>query len=157
MSIISSVFDLGSIQRDGRRYCIERHTDHLGIVHVVEYLAEAAANHTTIMNTRALRIAEELKEEELKYAVFDAPWDYVLQWTTNNELAVWVREKYKQDKNGTLALIASRILEWIANGRFTDTQVRNAFGLSAAQWTTLKAKMQTLVDNNLVVQSAVGE
>jgi hypothetical protein len=39
----------------------------------------------------------------------------------------------------------------------TDTQVRNAFGLTAGQWTTLKAKMTTWRTEYLDVQAAVGE
>jgi hypothetical protein len=39
----------------------------------------------------------------------------------------------------------------------TETQVRNAFGLDAGQWATLKAKMIALRDNYLAVQAAAGE
>jgi len=35
--------------------------------------------------------------------------------------------------------------------------VQNAFSLTAGQWTTLKSKMQTLVNSYSTVDTAVGE
>lgn len=157
MPITSSTYSLGSIQRDGRRYCIETHTDHLGIARVVEYLANNGADYAAIAASRASALATEIIQEEIRYAVFSAQWNYTMQWSTNTELAAWVRSAYKNAGKETLALIARRILEWIANGRFTDLQLRNAFGLTATQWTTLKGKMQTLADNYNAVQISVGE
>lgn len=157
MPIASSTFTLGPAQSDGRRWCVERHTDHAGVVRVVEYLAAVGTDNTAVMNARAVQLAAALKEAELQYAITTAPWDYTLGWATLAELAATVREQYKTASKADLAALAARILEWIANGRFTDVQVRNAFGLNASQWTTLKNKMTTLVTNQQAINSATGE
>lgn len=80
-----------------------------------------------------------------------------LKHQTVAQLAARIRAKYKDANKERLAKIAKFILNGILAGDFTDTQVRNAFGLSAAQWTTLKTKMQTLVANYDATQSAAGE
>ena len=97
------------------------------------------------------------KTDEMRNAVFTYPWDYTLKYATALELASYVRQLYKDNEKTTLVLVAIRILEWISNGRFTDTQVQNVFGLSAAQWTTLKTKMQNFVDSYTIIDGAIGE
>ena len=65
MSIVSSVFVLdAAAQIDGRIYCTEQHTDHLGAVHVFNYLSESNADNAAIASSRAIRLAEELAEAE---------------------------------------------------------------------------------------------
>ena len=157
MPITSSTYTLGPVQADGRRYCEERHTDHTGFVHVIEYLASVGVDPAAVLAARATALPEIFKERELRYAVFDAPWDYALQWANNSDLSAWVRAAYKSESRETLAKIAKRILEWITNGRYTDAQVRAAFSLTSAQWTTLKNKMIALVADYDAVQVAVGE
>lgn len=157
MAIVSSTYSLGAVQRCGRTPCIELHTDSSGAVHRIEYLANAGTDYATVMAARAIVLLEKLKEDELRYVIFYGEWNYALNHTTANELAAYVRELYKNSNSEQLARIAKRILEWITNGRFTDLQVRNAFGLTAGQWTTLKTKMQTIVANYDAVNSAVGE
>ena len=80
-----------------------------------------------------------------------------LKHQTAPQFATRLRERYRSASREECARIASWILRHIANGDFTDLQVRNAFGLTAGQWTTLKAKMQALVDNYNAVQLAQGE
>lgn len=80
-----------------------------------------------------------------------------LKHQTAAQFAARLRERYRNASEGECARIAAWILRHIANGDFTDLQVRNAFGLTAGQWTTLKAKMQALVDNYSAVQAARGE
>lgn len=81
----------------------------------------------------------------------------LLKHQTLTQFAAGVRERYRNASREDAAKIAAWILRHILNGDLTDTQVRNAFGLNAAQWTTLKAKMQTLVDHYEAVQVAQGE
>lgn len=157
MPIVSSTVTVGHSQIDGRKYVTEKHTDGLGIVHQAEYLAAGTVNHTSIMAARASSIAASQKAAELDHAVFKAPWNYVLQESTAAELSAYARALYKISRNEGLAKIAVRILEWIVNGRFTDAQIRTDFVLTSAQWTTLKAKMQTLVNNHVAVTGSVGE
>jgi hypothetical protein len=64
MPIASSSFSLGPVQKDGRRYVSERHTDSTGEVHAVEYLASNGAGHAAIMAARALEISDALADDE---------------------------------------------------------------------------------------------
>ena len=76
---------------------------------------------------------------------------------TVSEFVARLRVKYKSSTKTECAYIAGWILRHITNGDFTDFQVRNAFSLTAGQWTTLKAKMQTMVDTYDAMQLAKGE
>jgi hypothetical protein len=64
MSIVSTAVEIGSADARGRHNVIERHTDHLGIVHQVVYLAPAGADTAAIAATRAVQIAEDLAAAE---------------------------------------------------------------------------------------------
>jgi hypothetical protein len=65
MSIVSSVYVLDyHTQSDGRRYVRELHTDSVGVVHVVEYLAVSGADYQAIANARATTIETTLAEQE---------------------------------------------------------------------------------------------
>lgn len=132
-------FDSGDVVRDGVRF-YPTGTD----------LNAAAA-------ILAAGIEAHLKDRELHDCVFRFTWNYALKHSTNTELAAFVRALYKESNKETLARIAKRILEWISNGRFTETQVRNVFELTVTQWNTLKAKMQVLVDSFNVIEAAEGE
>lgn len=64
MSIVSSTHTVGHAQIDGRRYLTERHTDHLGEVHQVEYLAAVGTDYNAVMAARAVQIEQQLAEAE---------------------------------------------------------------------------------------------
>ena len=65
MPIVSSEYVLeGHTQADGRRYVNETHTDHLGGLHLVSYLAAVGADYAAIMASRVPGIEERLAEEE---------------------------------------------------------------------------------------------
>lgn len=157
MPITSSTYTLGAVQKCGRTPCTEMHISNTGEIFHIEYLADIGVDYVAVMSGRVAFIDANLKTNELSDAVFVGAWNYVLSHTTNAELSAYVRSLYKTSSREMLAQLAKRILEWITNGRFTDTQIRNAFGLTAAQWTTLKTKMQTLVNNYNSVQVAMGE
>ena len=65
MSIVSSTYQADSnSQPDGRRYVRELHTDSVGVVHVVEYLAASGADYQAIANARVTAIETTLAEQE---------------------------------------------------------------------------------------------
>lgn len=64
MPIVSSTHVVGQAQADGRRYVTEQHTDDLGAVLLVEYLAAQDADYTAIRTARAAAINDRLAEEE---------------------------------------------------------------------------------------------
>lgn len=80
-----------------------------------------------------------------------------LQHQTPAQFAARLREKYRNASKEEAARIASWILDKIATGDITDTQVRAAFGLNTTQWNTLKTKMTTLRTQWLAIQAAKGE
>lgn len=102
------------------------------------------------------RAMVELVENEARDIILNgAAWPPKYQ--TKTEFADRLRAAYKLSSRETTIRIADWLLIKIIEGEFTDTQVRNAFNLTAGQWTTLKAKMTTLVANYNAVQSAQGE
>ena len=67
------------------------------------------------------------------------------------------REAYRNADRERLARLAKWLLARIAAGDITDTQARNAFGLTAAQWNTKKTQMTDLVAKYDAVQAAQGD
>jgi adenosine/AMP kinase len=68
-----------------------------------------------------------------------------------------VRAAYRDGNPETLLKIARFLTARVQAGDITVAQVRTAFGLNAAQWTTLRDKMLALIAADNAVQSAVGE
>ena len=81
----------------------------------------------------------------------------LLKHQTQQEFVQRFREAFREGNRDRLAKLATWLLNRIAAGDVTDTQARNAFGLTVTQWNTLKTKMQNLVNNYNAVQSAAGE
>ena len=68
-----------------------------------------------------------------------------------------VRAAYRDGDPETLLKVARYLTARIQAGDVTTAQVRAAFGLNAAQWTTLRDKMQSLIAADNAVKTAVGE
>lgn len=80
-----------------------------------------------------------------------------LKHQTAAQFAARLRERYRHASREEAARIATWILNRIEAVDFTDNQVRNAFSLTAGQYTTLKAKWTTLRTQWLAIQAAQGE
>jgi hypothetical protein len=65
MTIASSETVQVSVQADGRRYVLEHHTDHLGVVHPRTWLAGAADNLAAALAAYATNLAEALRQREI--------------------------------------------------------------------------------------------
>jgi len=157
MSITTSQIISQVIQPNGSINVHERHTDHTGKTYDIQYNAPQGSNITAIINARAVIIENKLKENDLYRAIFIEPWDYTLVHATNADLAPFVRTLYKESIQDQTAIIGMRLIEWVTNRRFTETQIRNAFGLTLSRWNTLKAKIQVLIDDFNAIQGAKGE
>lgn len=81
----------------------------------------------------------------------------VLKHQTLSEFAARFREAYFISERERLVRLARFVLIKIQVGDLTDNQVRNAFGLTALQWTNLKTKMENFVAAADNVRTAVGE
>lgn len=81
----------------------------------------------------------------------------ILNHQTKAQFVAHLRVSYMSASKEQLAQLATLILGWIEVGDITDTQVRNAFGLTVNQWNTLKTKMTNLRANYNAVLSSKGE
>jgi hypothetical protein len=81
----------------------------------------------------------------------------VLKHQTASEFIARFREAYRNSSREQLARLAKWLLLRLAAGDLTDTQVRNAFGLTVAQWNTKKTQMTDLVAKYDAVQAAKGD
>jgi hypothetical protein len=81
----------------------------------------------------------------------------LLKHQTAAQFIARFREAYRNADRERCIQLARFIISKIQAGDLTDAQVRSAFGLSAAQWTTLKNKMNSWITAQNTVQSAVGE
>jgi hypothetical protein len=80
-----------------------------------------------------------------------------LKYQTVSQFADRLRLRYLKSSKIECARLAKWLLDHIDAGDFTDTQVRNAFGLSVAQYNTLKTKWTNLRTAYNAVMAAQGE
>lgn len=157
MSIVQSTFTPDAhLQRDGKRHVTERHLDHLGVEHLFVYKADANADYAAIMAARVPRIEAALAESEFLEAIEFDGWK-PLQHQTGTQFAARFRARYKDASKVECAKLSKWIMDRIDAGDFTEGAVRNAFGLTAGRWTTLKGKLTTLRTNYNAVLAASGE
>jgi hypothetical protein len=80
-----------------------------------------------------------------------------LKHATSAQLAAAFRERFRNATKEEAARLATWLIDRITDGTWTDLQVRNAFGLTAGQYTAAKARFQALHDHWVAVQAAAGE
>jgi hypothetical protein len=81
----------------------------------------------------------------------------LLKHQTAEAFVARVRAAYRDGTPTRVIAIARFIIARIQAGDITVAQVRTAFGLTSAQWTTLRTKMENLIAADNAVKSAVGE
>lgn len=65
MAIVSSRYEVGHAQANGKRYVVEFHTDSAGTVHRIEYGPMAdGTDYQAIMEARAAALGVQLAEQE---------------------------------------------------------------------------------------------
>ena len=64
MAIVSSTYEVGVPQIDGRCYVVELHTDSAGEVRRVEYGPIGVVDYAAIMAARAAQMSEDLANAE---------------------------------------------------------------------------------------------
>lgn len=137
MPVLSSEHVVEHAQRDGRAYVLETHTLTAGLPVLIEYLAEVGADYIAIRTARQAIINELLALAEFERALAFAGWR-PLDHQTGAEFAARFRERFRRSSREEAAALAYWIIERINAGDVGETAVRNAFGLSLAQWSTLK-------------------
>lgn len=154
--IVSSTYTEGHRQADGRLYVLEKHIDGEGVAHSAEYLAGVGADREAVMTARAGVLSESMADTEAD-AVLARDAAITLKRQTLAQFAARMRARYREAGREEAARLATWILNRIDAGHVTDAQVRNAFGLTVAQWNALKTKMTDMRLHYNAVQSAQGE
>lgn len=81
----------------------------------------------------------------------------LLKHQTPSQFVARLREAYRQSDKERTAQIARWILAKLQTGDVTDAQLRTAFGLTTAQWNTLKTKMTNLRNAQNLLKTGTGE
>lgn len=142
MPIVSSVIVDNALQKDGRRWIREHHTDHVGVVRAVQYLAAAGFNTATAMAARVAVLDAEMTQNEIATNIAgilidgrNAPVSLVYSTVAQNRAAL--RAAYQLASRVEAIMIA----DFLAS--LTDAQLASLFGMTAAQVTTLKTNKLT--------------
>lgn len=148
MPIVSSSHTLGGIQRDGRRFVSEAHTDGQGSVYTREYLAVEGANYAQVRDAEGARLSEALADAECSRATANGAWPTLLHQTAAEFASrFWARVLSARARGDQFEY--GRLLWWLTQrlvaGSITDAQARGSFNsafgrsLTAGQWTTLRS------------------
>ncbi len=155
---ITSTFSLGVVQVDGRRTVTELHTDSFGVTYRYQYLALANEDFQTILDTRKAAIAAQQPAEEcFNILAALASGSITLHYATAAQLATAFREMYLSSEKEGCARLATWITNEIDAGFVTVAQVRTAFGITLAQYTSLYARMDAIRVAWVAVLAARGE
>ena len=156
MPILSSSVVVDAAQLDGRRHIIEHHTDHVGIVYPVFYLAEAGADATLPLAARAIQIVDGLREAEvndnLGRILAGEPLSAI---TTIHVDGATLRQRLRQAFQAATGERACRLAVFLQ--ALTDVQLRAIFGITQAQVTTLRTRLQARIDKLNALLAEVGE
>lgn len=146
MPIVSSVIAETALQRDGRRYVREHHTDHLGALWPRSYLAGAADDLTVAMAAYAVILVDQLRDAEIARNIAAVLADgrnaaTTTLYSTAAENFAALRERYA-GMTRTEAIFAGDFL-----ASLTDAQLRTAFGMTQAQVNSLRTSKLTPATN----------
>lgn len=156
MAIVSNSFSLGIVQRDGRVNVVEVHTDNTGATHRIEYLGNPNNDHAAVMTARAITLDEQLKASEVEriLSALSAP---VPRYVTKAALLLVWREQFRDARRERAVQLAKWILDHLDAGEWTDLQLRSLFGVSAANYSTLKQRLEDMRTRWNQVQASAGE
>lgn len=142
--IVDSAITQSTIQADGRRWIRERHTDHLGNVHEIEYRGNSITPQCADKikaRLKAREIGENLNRPSL------GSWE--LTYVTIDEMRQALREAYQGAVGEEAAKLARLVSE------LSDALITNLFG--AADPAPIKTKAQGLASDYVTVTTAVGD
>lgn len=155
MPIVSTEIVEDRIQIDGRRFIAERHVDHLGVGHVIRYLAESAADPNAVASARIAVLEQQLAAWEMGknfVAILDGRFDDVTaQHNTVDSVRTAIREFYQTATGEQVGRLAAFLLT------LSDAQLRALFNITQAQVPTLRVRLQARVDALNAVLTAAGE
>jgi hypothetical protein len=152
---LTSSYTVEHDQIDGRFWVNEKHVDVISREHFLSYLATDAIDKDATLLIHAAQLEPDLIFAEVMECIeFDR---ITFVYSTKNQVAAAIRQLYKDGNPELVVRIARWIRRRIIAGDFTETQVRNAFGLTVTQWDALKIKLQAMDEALNTVETAVGE
>jgi hypothetical protein len=142
VAITSSVIAEIDVQRDGRRWVHEVHTDQLGLKYDRNYLAQAADDLNAALAAYAIVLAASIQADEIASNVaqtlgLGSLATHALHYSTAAQNLAALRLAYR-DATKSEAIMVGDFLSSLA-----DVQLQTAFGLTAAQVTALRASKLT--------------
>lgn len=156
MALTVQIIPEGHAQKDGRRWVVEVHSDAQGEVARISYKGRDTDDRNAIASARSGRILSDLAIQELKDAI-QQNIKPAMRFATAQQFANYIAETYPSLTGEQQAHLAWWISNRLAAGDVTDAQMQNLFGLTAGQWNTRKAKIQTLAAQYEAVQNAVAQ
>jgi hypothetical protein len=137
VAIVSSVIAEDAVQRDGRRWLREHHTDHLGVVHVITYLAAAGHDAAAALLARVATIEASLRDQEIAANMASVVTEgrfaeVTLVHSTVAQNRAALREAYRSATRVEAIMIGDYL------NSLTNAQLQSAFGLTSAQVNTLR-------------------
>ena len=131
--------------------------DHVGKEYTFAQKLPLGSDIDAFIATRVIKFDRNLIKHELRRAVYDEPWDYVLQYASSTQLLAFIREEYSLFEGKKLVTLAKRIEEWLDNGRFTVAEFRSAFGKSNAEFNQFRTRLVDLRDCDDTIEMSKGE
>ncbi len=155
MAIVNSQSVGDSAQIDGRRRITEAHTDHLGLVHLRTYLADAGFDVVAQLAARAGELEVGLADDEfrrnLRRILQRAAGGVTAQHLTLAQLRQRLRAFYQQAQPLEVCLLATFFLT------LTNAQLQTMFEVTAGQVAALRTRLQARADITTALDSAIGE
>jgi hypothetical protein len=156
MTIASSETVSVSTQRDGRRYVLERHIDHLGVAHERTWLAGAADNLAAALSAYATTLLEILRDREISANIASILSDgslatITLQHSTAGENRTALRDAYRTVTRVEAVMIGDYL------NTLTNNQLATAFGITTGEAATLRTnKLEPAATIASGIRSATG-
>lgn len=142
MPIVSSLIVHEQIQRDGRRWILEEHTDHLGRKLQFHYLAAAGVVSATELAEHAIRLGNEAKRNEISANISQVTSSGSEAVTTTvHSTAAENFAALRAAYQGASRFEAIMIADFLSS--LSDARLQTAFGMTAGQVTTLRANKLT--------------
>jgi hypothetical protein len=98
-----------------------------------------------------------LKQQEIDLWLSAYQANGVLKYAAKTDIVSALREAYRTDTDWELCKLANVLVQYYQAGIFTAAQFQNAFGITAAQWTTLVGIVQGYNTTYNNVMAALGQ
>lgn len=157
MAIASSETVSIAPQADGRRYVLERHIDHLGVIHERTWLAGAADNLAAALSAYATTLLDILRDREIASNITDILANgslatITLQHSTAAQNRSALRDAYRTATRVEAVMIGDYL------NTLTNAQLATVFNITTQQAATLRTnKLEPAATTAAAIRAAAGE